>query len=64
MPEMLTVKEVATILKVSYDTALAFVKYSGIDCQVVGRQYRISADKLKAFLNRKGTIITDLTGGR
>ena len=60
MPEMLTPKEVSQIMTVSYDTALAFIKYSGIDYIKVGRQYRVSAEKLKAFLNRKGQTVTDL----
>ena len=54
VPEMLTPKEVAQIMKVSYETALAFIKYSGIHYIKVGNQYRVSAEKLKAFLNRKG----------
>lgn len=61
MPEMLTPKEVAQIMKVSYETALAFIRYSGIDYIKIGRQYRVSAEKLKAFLNKKGQSITDLT---
>ena len=61
MPEMLTPKEVAAILKISYESALAFIKYSGIDYIRVGNQYRVSAEKLKAFLNKKGQIVTDLT---
>ena len=60
MPEMLTPQEVAEIMKVSYESALAFIKYSGIDYIKVGRQYRVSAEKLKAFLNRKGQTVTDL----
>ena len=60
LPEMLTPREVAEILKVSYETALAFIKYSGIDYIKVGSQYRVSAEKLKAFLNRKGQTVTDL----
>ena len=54
VPEMLTPKEVAQIMKVSYETALAFIKYSGIHYTKVGNQYRVSAEKLKAFLNKKG----------
>ena len=54
MPEMLTPKEVAAILKISYESALAFIKYSGIDYIRIGNQYRVSAEKLKAFLNKKG----------
>lgn len=64
MPEMLTPKEVADILKISYETSLAFIKYSGIDYHRIGNQYRVSAEKLRVFLNKKGPIHTDLTGGR
>lgn len=63
MPEMLTPKEVAAILKISYESALAFIKYSGIDYIRIGNQYRVSAEKLKAFLNKKGQAVTDLMGG-
>ena len=60
---MLTPKEVAKILKISYESALGFIKYSGIDYIKVGNQYRVSAEKLKVFLNRKGQNVTDLMGG-
>ena len=63
MPDMLTPKEVAAILKISYESALAFIKYSGIDYIRIGNQYRVSAEKLKAFLNKKGQAVTDLMGG-
>ena len=64
MLEMLTPKDVAAILKVNYETALAFIKYSGIDYHKIGNQYRVSEEKLRAFLNRKGSTYTDLNGGR
>ena len=64
MPEMLTPKEVAAILKIGYDAALAFIKYSGIDYHKIGNQYRVSAEKLGAFLNRKGPTYTNLNGGQ
>lgn len=64
VPDMLTPKEVAAILKISYEAALAFIKYSGIDYHRIGNQYRVSADKLRAFLSKKGPTHTDLTGGR
>lgn len=64
MFEMLTPKDVAAILKVNYETALAFIKYSGIDYHKIGNQYRVSAEKLQSFLNKKGSTHTDLTGGR
>ena len=63
MPEMLTPREVAEILKIGYEAALAFIKYSGIDYHKIGNQYRVSADKLRAFLSRKGSVHTDLTRG-
>ena len=63
MLEILTPREVAEIMKVSYETALAFIKYSGIDYHRIGNQYRVSAEKLNAFLNKKGPTYTDLTGG-
>lgn len=64
MPVMLTPHDVADILKVSYETALEFIKYSGIDYIKVGRQYRVSKDKLTAFLQKKGHTIIDIDSGR
>ena len=52
----LTPKELAAILQVSYEGALAFIKYSGIDYIKIGRQYRVTEEKLKAFLAKKGKI--------
>lgn len=63
MPDMLTAREVAEVLKIGYEAALAFIKYSGIDYHRIGNQYRVSAEKLRAFLNQKGATYTDLTGG-
>jgi len=64
LPEMLTPRKVAEILKISYENALAFIKYSGIDYHKIGNQYRVSAEKLRAFLSKKGSTHTDLTGVR
>lgn len=60
MPNFLTVHEVANILRVSYDSALMFIKTSGVDYLLVGRQYRVSAEKLQAFLQRKGRVVVGL----
>ena len=57
MNKLLTAREVADILDVSYASALAFLKYSGIDCIKIGRQYRVSEEKLTAFLAKKGTTV-------
>lgn len=59
MPTLLTPKEVAAILKVSYDSALEFIKHSGIDYLKVGRQYRVNKDKLLAYLQQQGQIEVD-----
>lgn len=46
----LTVQEVAEMLKISYDKALDFIKYSGVEYVQIGRQYRVLESKLHAFL--------------
>ena len=58
--KLLTPREVAEILGVSYEVALAFIKFSGIDYIKVGRQYRVSRDKLMAFLSKRGKTIVEL----
>lgn len=45
----LTVNEVAEMLKVSYDTALDFVKKK-VEYVTVGRQYRVLESKLNEVL--------------
>ena len=45
----LSVLEVAEMLNVSYETALNFVKHN-VEYVTVGRQYRVSEDKLNAVL--------------
>ena len=46
----MTVSEVAEMLKISYDKALEFIKYSGVEYVQIGRQYRVLESKLNAFL--------------
>ena len=53
VPDMLTPKEVAAILKISYEAALAFIKYSGIDYHRIGNQYRVSAENAREFFREK-----------
>ena len=45
----LTVNEIADMLKISYDTALQFVK-NNTEYVVVGRQYRVLESKLNEVL--------------
>ena len=61
MTNVLTPKEVAEILKVSYDSALAFIKYSGIEYKLIGNQYRVLEDVLDAFLHQKSKVIVNLS---
>ena len=51
MINLLTVQEVADILRVSYETALQYVKQNNLSIKV-GRQYRVPEDKLNAHLNK------------
>ena len=46
---MLTPYDIAELMQVSYDTALDFIKNSGIAYVQVGRQYRVSEAVFKAF---------------
>ena len=52
MTELLTIHEVSEILRVSYETALMYVKQNNLALKV-GRQYRVPKDKLAAHLNRQ-----------
>ena len=60
VPKMLTAHDVASILGISYEAALAFIKYSGIDFLQIGRQYKVAEDKLEAFLRQEGQVIVEL----
>ena len=52
----MTVSEIAEMLKISYDKALEFVKYSGVEYVQIGRQYRVLESKLNAFLYPQKTV--------
>ena len=52
----MTVSEVAEMLKISYDKALEFIKYSGVEYVQIGRQYRVLESKLNACLYPQKTI--------
>ena len=63
MPELLTVHEVAIILKVSYETALMYVKQNNLTIKV-GRQYRVSKDLLNKHLCQQSAKSIQLKMGR
>lgn len=48
--ELLTPQQIADILQVSYDTALDFVKHSGVPYIMVGKQYRVLQTKFYEFI--------------
>ena len=52
MTELMTIHEVAEILRVSYETALMYVKQHNLAIQV-GRQYRVPKDRLTNHLNQQ-----------
>ena len=63
MTELLTIYEVAEILKVSYETALMYVKQANLAIKV-GRQYRVPKDKLAAHINKQPPTPQKLKRGR
>ena len=46
----LTAKDIAEILKISYEKALGLIKHSGIPYIKVGRQYRVNEKDFQDFL--------------
>lgn len=60
VPAMLTAADIAKILKISYHSALDFIKYSGVDYIKIGNQYRVSEEKFRTFIMQKGTKIISL----
>lgn len=61
MTEFYTPQEVATILRMSYEKALAFIKYSGVVYVQIGRQYLVRKDVLDKFLSSTHPIIIDIS---
>ena len=49
--KMLTPYDIAELLQVSYDTALEFIKNSGIQYIKVGKQYRVSEKVFHTFIS-------------
>lgn len=61
MDNMLTAVEISEFLKISYEKALGFIKYSGIDYIRVGRQYRVCEKKFWEFIGQKGRISVEIS---
>lgn len=52
--KLYTPREVAEVLKISYENALSLIKSGDIESIKVGRQYRVEKSKLLAFLAGEG----------
>lgn len=57
----LTVNEIAEMLKISYDTALHFVKYN-VESVIIGRQYRVLESKLNEVLYPQKSVKRKIHG--
>ena len=49
----LTVTDIAEYLKLSYEKALFFIKYSGVKYVKIGRVYRVNSADLEKFLEKQ-----------
>ncbi len=56
MTTYLTPHEIAQMLQISYEKALAFIKFSGIKYIKIGNQYRVSEVSLNVFLQKNTNI--------
>ena len=63
MTELLNIHEVAEILRVSYETALMYVKQNNLSIKV-GRQYRVPREKLARHLSQQPPTPTKLNRSR
>lgn len=63
MTELLTIREVAKILRVSYETALLYVKQNNLSIKI-GRQYRVPKEKLSTHLSKDPRPTLKLNRGR
>ena len=61
VPAMLTAADISKILRISYHSALDFIKFSGIDYLKIGNQYRVSEEKFREFIAQKGKKIISIS---
>lgn len=54
--QMLTPREVADRLKISYEKALEIIRFSGLKYTRIGRQYRVSEEELTSFLKNHNVL--------
>ena len=56
-----TPAEIATILKISYEGSLSFIRNSGIKYIKVGRQYRVSERDFNEYISRSSLRYSRIT---
>ena len=56
----LTAKDISIILKICYQKALNFIKFSGIEYIKIGQAYRVEESKFYDFILNNGTVELDL----
>ena len=54
--KILNARQVAEMLGISYDTALAFLKSGAVACKKIGRQYLVEESKLEEFFGTDGFL--------
>lgn len=52
-------KEIAELLGISYQNALLFIRFSGINYTKIGRQYRVRKDIFEQFTEKTTTTILE-----
>ena len=56
----LTAADIAALLQISYEGALSFIRHSGVAYVKVGRQYRVSQEAFRKFIERDQPIVVPL----
>lgn len=56
MKTFYTPKDISTILDISYQNALEFIKYSGITYLKIGRQYRVNTDIFNKYIKNTNIV--------
>lgn len=58
--KFLTAKDISSILKICYQKALSFIKFSGVEYIKIGQAYRVEEGKFYDFILNNGTVELDL----
>jgi len=56
-PEIMTAKNIAEYMGISYAKALYLLKYSNVSCLKIGHIFKVSRNAFEAWLNEPGKKI-------